>query len=174
MSSFALVSVLLASAGHLLGHGHGLDTSSAVVAVALAAGLGAVLSGRWTAPRLLMALALVQAVVHALGSAGTDSRLVSAAAHLHAHDATALPAPAGSSTSMLVWHLIAVPVTALALEAVRRSAVVVGWLARTWVLAAPVELPAPPAAPVPDGRPRSRLLQPHLLVSRSNAPPCPA
>lgn len=174
MWSFALVSVLLASAGHLLGHGQGLDTSSAVVAVALAAGLGAVLSGRWTAPRLLVALALVQVVVHGLGSAGTDSRLVSAAAHVHAHGATAHPPSAGSSTSMLVWHLIAVPVTALALEAVRRSAVVVGWLARTWVLAVPVLLPAPPAAPVPDRRPRSRLLQPHLLVSRGNAPPCPA
>lgn len=173
-TSFALVSVLLASAGHALGHGHALDVSSGMLAVALAAALGLLLADRWTTPRLLVALGAVQLVVHVLGSTGSDSRLVAAATHGHSHGAVSEVAGTASSGSMLLWHVAAVPVAALALAAVRRSAVVVSWLARSWVLALPVVLPAPAARPVPDPRPRVRLVQPHLLVSRSNAPPCPA
>lgn len=174
MASFALVSVLLAACGHMLGHGHGLDTASAVVAVALAAGLGLLLAGRWTAPRLLAALAAVQVVVHGLGSFGADPRLV-VAGHGHGADVmTSATAGAGSSTSMLLWHVLAVPVTALALEAVRRSAVVVSSLGRAWSIARPVVLPALAPAPLPDLRPRTARTRPHLLASRSNAPPCPA
>jgi hypothetical protein len=174
VTTFAAVSVLLAAAGHALGHGHVLDVASAVVAVVLAGGLGLLIAGRWTAPRLLLALAAVQVVVHGLGSAGVDPRLVAAAAHGHAHGAPTAAPGAGSATSMLLWHLVAVPVTALALEAVRRSAVVVVSLSRAWVLAVPVHLPSPPASPVPDLRPRTAPDRPHLLVARSNAPPCPA
>lgn len=169
----AVVAVLVAAAGHALGHGQALDLASLLVAALLAAGLGALVARRWTLPRLLLVLALVQPVVHVLGGAGADPRLVQAAAHGHsAHAGTtaALAAP----TAMLLWHVLAVPVSALLLVGLLRSAVLVAALLRRRTVARPAVLPAlRPALPT-DLRPRTVQRLPHLLVSRSNAPPCPA
>ncbi len=169
----AVVSVALAAAGHSLGHGQALDPSSALVAAVGAAVLGATVARAWTLSRLLPVIAVVQLVVHSLAGATADPRLVLAAPHGHVHGVAA--APTGSpQTAMLVWHLIAVPVTALLLAALARSAHLVSGLLRRWLLTTPVELPAPaPAEPVLR---RVRIVRPrrHLVVSWSNAPPCPA
>lgn len=169
----AVVSVALAAVGHALGHGHALDPSSALVAAIAAGALGATVARTWTMPRLLPVIAAVQLVVHSLAGSAADPRLVLAVPHDHAHAVAA--APTGSpQTAMIVWHLIAVPITALLLAALAHSAHLVSGLLRRWLLAVPVELPAPaPAAsvhrPVRIVRPRR-----HLVVSWSNAPPCPA
>jgi hypothetical protein len=169
----AVVSVALAAAGHSLGRGHALDPSSALVAAVGAGVLGATVARTWTLPRLLPVIAAVQLVVHSLAGAAADPRLVLAAPHGHEHAIVA--APTGSpQAAMLVWHLIAVPVTALLLAALARSAQLVSGLLRRWLLAVPVELPAP--APAARARRRVRIVRPrrHLVVSWSNAPPCPA
>ena len=169
------VSVVLAAAGHSLGHGTGLDPVTLVVAAAVAAALGALLARRWSLPRLLLVLALVQVVVHVLAGYAADPRLVAASAHAHGHAEGAVGTGLSSpSSAMLAWHLVAVPVSAVLLAALARSAVLVASLLRRLLVARPVRLRALPPVQPPWARPtvRPRLL--HLVVSRSNAPPCPA
>lgn len=173
--AFSLVSVLLASSAHVLGHGHLLDLASLVVAVAIAASVGLVLARRWTRGRVLVSLVAVQAVVHVLGALGADPRLTTAAqAHGHGAGQPAVATGGAGAGTMLLWHVIAVPVAALVLVAVERSASVVAALARGWARIRPIVVPALPPALAPDPRPRVPADRPHLLVSRSNAPPCPA
>ena len=173
--AFSLVSVLLASSAHVLGHGHLLDPASLLVAVAIAASVGLVLARRWTRGQVLVSLVAVQAVVHVLGALGADPRLTTAAqAHGHGAGQPVVATAGAGAGTMLLWHLVAVPVAALVLVAVERSASVVGALARSWTGIRPVVVPALPPALAPDQRPRVPADRPHLLVSRSNAPPCPA
>lgn len=172
MLVLALVSVAVAMTGHALGHGMLLDPASLLVAVVLAVGVGAVVDRRWSVPRLIAGLAVVQVVVHVLGGHAADARLVSAALpHGHA----ALDAgPGGTSPSMLAWHVVAVPVSALLLVAVERSLALLASLARRLRVVRPAVLPARRPAAMRLHRPRLLSDLPHLTVSRSNAPPCPA
>lgn len=117
-SAVAAVALLLAAAGHTAAAGAAPAVGPLPVAGALLVLVGCVLASErsWTPPRLLVALAGVQAVSHLVlsGPSGPlDPRLAGLvrAAHTHAHGA------AGSPT-MLLAHVLAAAAAALLLARV--------------------------------------------------------
>ena len=179
MLAYALVAVSLAVAGHSLGRGDLPDPLALVVALgaALALGAWAQRTGSWW--RVLLGLVLVQPLVHVLGRHGAlDPRLGGVALDHpaldhHAH-AVAVSAGSGTTTAMLVWHVLAVPLAALALVGVRRSLEFLGAALQRLRLTAPVAVPALRSLPVALAAPVLARPRPYLVVLRGNAPPCSA
>ena len=175
--AYAVVAMSLAVAGHALGRGDVPEVLALLVAFGAALALGAWARGSWW--RILLGLVVVQPLVHVLGRHGAlDPRLVAVpldhhAAAQHAHD-TVAAAGSSATTAMLVWHLLAVPLAALALVGVRRSFEAVGAALRRLRITAPVALPARPPVRVVLAAPVLARPRPHLVVLRGNAPPCPA
>jgi hypothetical protein len=186
MVAISLVSVSLAVAGHVLGHGAAPDLPTFLVLAATGLALGRWLAHGFAPVRTMVGLGLVQVVVHAVASwsagAQLDSRLAAVGhGHVAPHDvhgttSHTLSAAQSTGAEMLAWHLLAVPLTALLLVALDRLAVLIdrlaGHVART--------RPAPARAPrLPSLHPASDFLRAvpsraHLDVLRGNAPPAAA
>lgn len=176
-AAFSLVSVVVAAFGHVGGHGAVPPTATLAGAVVAALVLGALVSGsRWSAPRLLAALAAVQVVVHgaawvAAGAGGpVDPRLAAVAAPPEAHTAHAAPFTA----RMLLAHTLAVVVAAVLLAVIEHAAVTAAAAARRLLLPSRIVVPSLPHLRA------ARLTAPvvrraqHLTVVLGNAPPLAA
>lgn len=144
-----LVGALVAVAGHVLGGGEAL-TPAVVAALALVvAGTVVASAGRWTVPRLLVALVVAQPAVHGVlwltsPTGGADPRLA-------ALDASSHPAHAhgGLDGRMLLAHAAAVVVAALVLAALEACALSLWSLAHAVrLVTAGATVPAPVALAV--------------------------
>jgi hypothetical protein len=177
----SLLSVSLAVTGHLLGHGTAPDLPTFLVLVVAGLVVGTVLAHGSSPARVVVGLGAVQALVHVVATwsaaAPVDARLLGVG---HQHGG-AVPMPSmamshGSSSHMLAWHVLAVPVTAALLVAVDRIVAVLRELARR---TAPVSVVVVPALRRPTLQASAVFLravprQVHLDVLRSNAPPLAA
>lgn len=177
----SLLSVSLAVTGHLLGHGSAPDLPTFLVLVVAGLAVGVVLAHGSSPARVVLGLGAVQALVHVVASwsaaAPVDARLIGVG---HQHGG-AVPMPSmdmshGSSSRMLAWHALAVPVTAALIVAVDRIVAVLRELARRTAPATVVVVPAlrRPALQTSDLFLRAVPRREHLDVLRSNAPPLAA
>lgn len=169
---FALVGVVVSGLGHAAGMGSVPEGASLALAVLVSLGIGAALARHtWAPVRLVVALAAVQVVVHGAAwiasgpSAGIDPRLsgVTTAHTGHAH--------APMSARMLLAHVAAVAVAALLLAAVERGLVLAVSAARRLLGLVRITLPSIPPLPLAAVAVPVASSSPHVLVSRSNAPP---
>jgi hypothetical protein len=169
---FALVAVVVASLGHAAGEGAVPQGATLALAVVISLGIGALLARhRWSAGRLVAALAVVQVVVHGSAwiasgpSASIDPRLAGLAPeHLgHAH--------APLTLRMLLAHAVAVGAAAVLLAAVARGLALVAAAARRALAVVRLTVPALPPLPLPAAAATVAVPAPHVVVSRSNAPP---
>ena len=170
--AFALVGVVVAGLGHAAGMGSVPQGASLALAVLVSLGIGAALARHgWSVARLLMGLAAGRVVVHGAAwiasgpSAGVDPRLAgltpSHAAHAHAP----------LSGRMLLAHVAAVAVAALLLAAAERGLALASSAARRLLGLVRVTVAALPPLPLAAVPTPVRASAPHLVVSRSNAPP---
>jgi hypothetical protein len=184
--AISLLSVSLAVAGHVLGHGAAPDLPTFLVLVVTGLALGRWLAHGFGPVRTVVGLASVQVLVHVVASwsaaAPLDPRLSApghghAASHgVHVMTSHVLPGAHSADVEMLAWHLLAVPLTALLLVALDRLAALIGRL----VGHVARNRPAPVRAPrLPSLRPAPAFLRAvpsraHLDVLRGNAPPAAA
>lgn len=173
-TAVALVGLTLAHAAHVLAGGEvvpGVVTLLPVLAVLVGC---VVAAGRaWTAPRVVLALAAVQVVVHGTawmtsGSGSIDPRLAPFASTPASHHHAA----AGLTPAMLGAHVLAVVLAALLLARVDEVVLRLWQLGRTvlGLRPAPVSLPVAHVlvpAPAAPGVRRDR----RLLVSPRRGPP---